>query len=54
MPWIQIIDEDEAEGELKQIYQELVRARGKVAHIMKIHSLLPQTMKTHLEFLLEG
>ena len=37
MPWIRVIDEDEAEGELQQIYQEIAGARGKVANIMKIH-----------------
>jgi len=52
MAWIRVIDEDEAEGELQQIYQEIAGARGKVANIMKIHSLLPQTMKRHLEFYL--
>ena len=52
MPWIRVIDEDEAEGELQQIYQEIAGARGKVANIMKIHSLLPQTMKRHLELYL--
>lgn len=49
MPWIRIIDEAEAEGDLAGLYDEIRRARGKVANIMKIHSLLPETMRKHLE-----
>lgn len=52
MPWIRVIDEPEAQGELAQIYEEIRKARGKVANIMKIHSLLPETMRKHLEFYL--
>lgn len=49
MPWVRVIDEDEAEGELKAYYEEIKRARGKIANIMKVHSLHPEAMKKHLE-----
>jgi uncharacterized peroxidase-related enzyme len=52
MAWIRIIDEAEAEGKLKAYYDEIAKARGKVANIMKIHSLHPESMKTHIEFYL--
>lgn len=48
MPWIKQIGEDKADGELKEIYNELEESRGKVSNIMKIHSLNPLTMKNHL------
>lgn len=48
MPWIRIIEETEAEGHLKELYEELERKRGKIANIMKIHSLNPPAMKDHL------
>ncbi len=38
MPWIQIIDEDEATGALKAIYDDLTQRRGKMSNIMRMHS----------------
>jgi len=52
VPWIRVIDESEAEGELAQLYEEVRKTRGKVANILKIHSLLPETLQKHLEFYL--
>ncbi|HEC94730.1 MAG TPA: peroxidase [Thermoplasmatales archaeon] len=49
MPWIKVIDENEATGKLKEVYAEIRRGRGKVANIMKIHSLHPHTMEKHLQ-----
>lgn len=49
MAWIRVIEEDEAEGRLKACYEEIRQARGKVANIMKVHSLQPETMKAHLD-----
>jgi len=49
MPWIEVIDEKEASGNLKEIYDELGKKRGKISNIMKIHSLNPIAMKKHLE-----
>lgn len=52
MAWISVIDEKEAKGELKDIYEQLIKKRGKVANIMKIHSLNPPTMKAHMDLYL--
>lgn len=49
MSWITTIDDTEATGELKEIYQELKRKRGKVANIMKAQSLNPHAMKAHMD-----
>jgi len=46
--WIEVIGEDAAEGELAELYDELRSAQtGTVDHVMKIHSLHPQTMRDH-------
>lgn len=49
MPWIKQIDQENAEGKLKDVYTELTSNRGKVSNIMKIHSLDPNSMKNHLD-----
>ena len=52
MPFIKVINEDEASGELKKVYNQITSARGKLSNIMKIHSLMPETMIKHLELYL--
>jgi len=47
--WIKTIDERDADGALKQIYDEQHRQAGAVANIVKIHSLAPRVLKAHLE-----
>ncbi len=49
MPYIEIIEPEQAEGELKDIYEELERSRGKVAEVHKIQSLNPKTITTHMD-----
>ena len=46
--WIQIIDENEATGDLKRIYEEQRQRSGGVANILKIHSLAPEVLNAHL------
>jgi uncharacterized peroxidase-related enzyme len=52
MPYIKVIDENSSSGELKIIYEKIKSARGKLSNIMKIHSLMPDTMIKHLELYL--
>ncbi|MGQ9472305.1 MAG: peroxidase-related enzyme [Candidatus Aminicenantales bacterium] len=52
MPFIKVINEDEAAGDLKKVYQQIRAARGKLSNIMKIHSLMPDTMIKHLDLYL--
>ena len=49
MSWIDEIAVDEADGRLAGIYGDLVEKRGKVANILKVHSLNPAAMQGHLD-----
>lgn len=49
MAWIEKVDEDKAEGKLKEVYEKITgRGSSKVAHILKVHSLNPQVLEDHL------
>lgn len=50
MPYINIIDQHEAEGRLKEIYDDLIASRGKLAEVHKIQSLNPESIKLHMDF----
>ncbi|GAB4169027.1 MAG: peroxidase-related enzyme [Calditrichia bacterium] len=52
MSWIPMIEPENAEGVLKELYGELQTKRGKISNIMKIHSLHPETMRDHLNLYL--
>ena len=45
MPWIRIIDEDEADGLLSRIYEGARRRAGRVFNILKIQSQNPATLQ---------
>lgn len=49
MAWIKIIHEQEADGELKAFYSNLIEPWGGVDNIMKIHSLNPASLSGHSE-----
>ena len=49
MAWIKVIDEGEAEGELRPLYDEYADSRGGVDNILKIHSLNPPSLAAHYE-----
>ena len=49
MAWIEEIDVDAADEELARIYAELIEKRGKVSNILKVHSLHPAAMQSHLD-----
>ena len=53
MPYIRQINEDEAEGKLKEYYDSLIKSRGKLSNIMKIHSLNPGSMMAHMDLYLK-
>ncbi len=48
MAWIRSIDENEADGALREIYEDQRRQAGAVANILKIHSLAPDVLRAHL------
>ena len=49
MAWIEQIGQEDASGELKAVYEELVRKRGKLSNIMQVQSLNPGAMQKHLD-----
>lgn len=49
MAWIEVIDEEEAVGRLKELYQKYEEPWGGVDGILKIHSLNVKSMQTHYD-----
>jgi uncharacterized peroxidase-related enzyme len=49
MSWIDIVDEADADGRLAETYDAIADERGKVANIMRVHSLQPEAMRAHME-----
>jgi alkylhydroperoxidase family enzyme len=47
MTWIRVIDEQEAEGELAHLYDDLADRSGQVDNILKCHSLHPAGLAAH-------
>ncbi len=47
MPWIKMVDEADATGELAEMYAREKSSWG-VDHILKIHSLNPPSLNAHL------
>jgi alkylhydroperoxidase family enzyme len=45
--YINIIENDKASGLLKKMYEEF---DGKMANILKVHSLNPQSLRAHLDY----
>ena len=44
MSWIEEIEVSEADGKLAEMYAQLMKQRGKVSNILKVHSLNPAAM----------
>ena len=53
MARIQVIDHSEAEGRLKEIYDDLLNRRGKLAEVHKIQSLRPESIVHHMDLYME-
>jgi len=52
MAYIQIIERDQAQGDLKEIYEGLIKSRGKLAEVHKIQSLNPKSISHHMDLYL--
>ena len=52
MPLIEVIQPEDAQGELKEIYDNLVESRGKIAEVHKIQSLNPKSIVNHMDLYL--
>ena len=46
MSWINEVDVSEAAGKLAENYAALIKQRGKVSNILKVHSLNPATVSS--------
>ncbi len=46
---IEVIDYEDSTGRLKEIYDDLIRHRGKLAEVHKIQSLNPETIVNHMD-----
>lgn len=49
MSWINEVEVSEADGKLAETYAALIKQRGKVSNILKVHSLNPDAMENHLD-----
>jgi uncharacterized peroxidase-related enzyme len=49
MPYIQTIPYDESTGDLRTIYDGLIKARGKLAAVHQIQSLNPKALIAHMD-----
>ncbi len=49
MSWINEVEVSEADGKLAENYAALIKQRGKVSNILKVHSLNPDAMENHLD-----
>ena len=53
MPRIKVIEYEEASGRLKEIYDDLVDKRGKLAEVHTIQSLRPESIVKHIDLYME-
>ena len=49
MPWIKVIEPEDATGELKQEYDNAAKRAGKVFNILKVQSLNPGALKASMQ-----
>ncbi len=49
MAFIETISPENAEGELQQIYEAVLKSRGQVAEVLMLHSLNPASLTNHLD-----
>ena len=50
---IRVIEPKEATGRLKEIYDDIVKKRGKLADVHKIQSLRPESIAKHMDLYME-
>lgn len=50
MAWIKWVPEDEADGDLGQLYKRFTTPEGGVDHILKIHSVNPPSLDLHYQY----
>lgn len=53
MARIKVISQNEATGRLKEIYDDMIRKRGKLAEVHTIQSLRPESIVKHIDMYME-
>ncbi|MBN1985165.1 MAG: peroxidase-related enzyme [Prolixibacteraceae bacterium] len=53
MSRIKVIEPENATGRLQEIYNDIIKKRGKLADVHKIQSLRPESIVAHLDLYLE-
>jgi len=53
MAFIEMIDYEQSEGRLREIYDELIAKRGKLAKVHQSQSLHPESIVKHMDLYLE-
>ena len=49
MSWIKTVPENEADSELRELYNKMTGPWGGVDNILKIHSLNPASLRAHFD-----
>ena len=49
MAWIDVIEPEDATGDLKELYDTIAEKRGKVSNVLTVHSQNPAALKEHLD-----
>lgn len=49
MPYIEVIPDEAAEGELREVYDEIKEKRGKLSSVLMIQSLNPRSIQKHVD-----
>ena len=47
--FIRVVAKDEANGRLKEIYEDIIKKRGKLADVYEIQSLNPESIVNHMD-----
>lgn len=50
MPWIDVVSEATADGPLKEAYERIVRAVGRVIPFYRVYSVHPRLLHAHLDY----
>ena len=49
MPFVEVVDEADAQGRLREIYDSIIESRGKLADVHMIQSLNPESITAHMD-----
>jgi uncharacterized peroxidase-related enzyme len=49
MPWIKVVEPEDATGDLKREYDDATRRAGKVFNILKVQSLNPGALRASMQ-----